>query len=75
MTTGSTVRFALPTFVARSLMAAQIFLIFLVTELDGVDDRLFRHFLRTRLDHHDAVHGADDHQVQLALRAAHRRSD
>ncbi len=37
-----------------------------VTELDGVDDRLFRNFLRARLDHHDAVHGADDHQVQLA---------
>ena len=37
-----------------------------VTKLDGVNDRLFRDFLRARLDHHDAVHGADDHQVQLA---------
>ena len=36
-------------------------------ELDAGDDRLFRHFLRARLDHHDAVHGADDHQVELAF--------
>ena len=66
MTTGSTTRFALPTFFASSLMAAQIFLISCVTEFDGVNHRLFRNFLRAGFDHHDAVHGADDHQVQLA---------
>ncbi len=37
-----------------------------VAELDGVDDRLFFHFLRARLNHHDAVGGSDDHDVDQA---------
>ena len=38
-----------------------------VGELDGVDHRFFLHFLGAGLDHHDAVGGADDHDVQQAL--------
>ncbi len=37
-----------------------------MAELDGVDDRLFFHFLRARLDHHDAVGSSDDHDVDQA---------
>ncbi len=48
-------------------MAAQIFFDFGVTELDGVDHRLFFHFFRARLDHHDRFGGAYDHDVQQAL--------
>ena len=35
-------------------------------ELDGSDNLFFRALLRARLDHHDAVFGADDHDVQRA---------
>jgi hypothetical protein len=38
-----------------------------VAELDGVDDDFFFHFFGAGLDHHDAVGGADDHDVQQAL--------
>ena len=39
----------------------------LVAELDGLHHGLFRNFLGAGLDHHDAVGGADHHQVQLAV--------
>ena len=47
-------------------MAAQIFLIFDVSELDGADNVIFRDFLRARLHHDDAIGSADDHDVELA---------
>ena len=37
-----------------------------VGELDGADDDFFGDFLGAGLDHHDAVLGADDHDVELA---------
>ena len=37
-----------------------------VGEFDGTDDNFFGDFLGARLDHHDAVFGADNHDVQLA---------
>ena len=46
-----------------------------VAEFDGVDHRLFFHFLRARLDHHDAVGGADDHDVQQAVAHLRYKSD
>ena len=36
-------------------------------ELDALHDDFFRLFLRARLDHHDAVSGAHDHQVHGAF--------
>ncbi len=38
-------------------------------KLNRIDDLLFRDLLRARLDHHNAVLRADDHDVQRALRA------
>ena len=38
-----------------------------VAEFDGVEHGVFVHFFRARLDHHDAVGGSDDHDVQQAL--------
>ena len=38
-------------------------------KLDGTDDDLFGYLLGAGLDHHDAVPGADDHDVQLADQA------
>src|ERR1700690_1456624 len=43
------------------------FLDFDVGELDGVNHRLFFHFLGAGFDHHDAFGGADDHDVQETL--------
>ena len=42
------------------------FLDLLMAELDALHHGLFGNFLRAGLDHHDAVSGADNHQVQLA---------
>ena len=66
-------------------MAATIFLISVVRKLDGGQDDFFGLFLGARLDHHDAVFVADDHDVhggagalgiggiddELAIHAAH----
>src|SRR5262249_9144109 len=40
---------------------------FFVSELDGPNHGVFRNFLRSRLDHHDAFHRSDDHQGQRAF--------
>ena len=38
-----------------------------MAEFDGVDDHFFADFFRAGFDHHDAVGGADDHDVHQAL--------
>src|SRR5579863_3977426 len=43
------------------------FLDFGVPELDRVNNNLFADFFRARLDHHNAIGSADDHDVQRAL--------
>ena len=53
--------------VAQVVDGGADFLDFGMAELDRVDDRLFLHFFRARLDHHDAIGGSDDHDVQQAL--------
>ena len=40
---------------------------FTMAEFDRVNNELFAHFFRSALHHHDAVLGADDHDVQRAL--------
>ena len=41
----------------------------LVAKFNGLDHLLFRNFLRTGLDHHDAIHGAGDGDVDQAALA------
>ena len=53
-------------FIAQLVDRGADFLDLGVAELDRVDDRLFFDFLRARLDHHDAVGGSDDHDVDQA---------
>ena len=48
-------------------MAAQIFLISVWPNSIASTTYFFAYFLRARFDHHDAVGGADDHDVQQAL--------
>ncbi len=57
----------LPCLVAQFVDRGANFLDLGVPEFDRVDDGFFFHFLRARLDHHDAVGRADHHDVQQAF--------
>ncbi len=68
-----TVRLVLPARRDEVLDAGDDLLDLVVGELDGADDDLFGNLLGAGLDHHDAVLGADDHDVELADERARSR--
>src|SRR5580700_4789852 len=59
--------FFLPDSVVAVFLNKTDLLDFGVAEFDRVDDHFFAHFLRARLNHHDAIGGADDHNVHRTL--------